>query len=121
MRKRNQLTAVLAALLLVVVVSSCVSCATATPATVSYRTIASVKLAVDTGMQVWADRVIDGKTTPAQEAQVKAAFQKYTAAAGAAAAIMRASTDPAPPDFTGAADALLNLLAAFGVNVKGGV
>lgn len=88
---------------------------TSTSAAVAYRTIASVKLAVDTGMNVWADRVIDGKATPAQEAQVKAAFEKYTAAARSAAAVMRSTADPANPDLTAAADALLNLLAAFGV------
>lgn len=80
---------------------------------IEYRTIASIKLTVDTAMNVWADRVIDGKTTPAQELQVRAAFKQYTIAAAAAAAVMRAVSDPAPPNLTGAADALLNLLAAF--------
>lgn len=89
------------------------------PATITYRTISAVKLAVDTGMMAWDDRVIDGKTTPQQEAQVRVAFKAYTAAAGVARAAMVATSDPAPVNLTAAADALTALLTQFGV-VTGG-
>jgi L-alanine-DL-glutamate epimerase-like enolase superfamily enzyme len=112
MKHRNR-----AVLLLVLFLAA--SCASTTPATVAYRTIAIVKLTVDTGMSVWGDRVAAGLATAAQETQVKAAFNKYTKAAAAAAAGMRAESDPAPPNLTAAADALLSLLASFGVNVGG--
>jgi hypothetical protein len=108
---RNRSLALLVAVA-VVLGGACAS----TPAGNSYRTIGAVKIAVDTGMQVWADRVIDGKTTPAQEAQVKKAFTEYAATARAAAAVMRSTSDSAPPDLAAAANALLALLASFGIN-----
>ncbi len=99
------------------VLAACViSCGT-TATTAAYRTIGSIKIAVDGGMQFYAAAVVNGQISPADQAKVKAAFQAYTAAAGAAAAAMRASANPAPPDLTAAADALLNLLAALGVKV----
>lgn len=112
--KRRTSTAILAAFL--ILISACAT----TPQGKAYQTMGSLKIAVDAGMSYWADRVIDGKATPAQEAQVKKAFGEYTKSAGAAAAIMRASTDPAPPDLTNAANALLALLGSFGVVVPGG-
>ena len=106
--KPRQLTAIA---LLLLFVAACAS----SPAGNAYRAIGAVKIAVDGGMTYYADQVVAGKVSAADQARVKAAFQSYTAAAGAAAAIMRASTDPAPPDLTAAADALLNLLASLGV------
>lgn len=97
------------------------SCATSnTPATVStahYRTIGTVKIAVDTGMKVWADRVIDGKTTPAQEAKVRAAFNTYRATAIAYIDANVSDSAAAPADLTNAAIALINLLNSFGAKV----
>lgn len=115
MRHRNR-TALF--VLVAIVLSACGTMTTTTPTIVAYRTIAGVKATVDLGMKIWADRGVTGKTTPQQEAQVSAAFDKYTAAARTAAAIYRASTDPAPPNLTAAADALLALLSSFGVEVK---
>lgn len=109
----------IALLALVLVIAAGCGTMTTTPATTAYRTIATTKLAVDTGMKLWADRVVTGKATPAQEQRVKASFEKYTDAAKAAAAVMRARTDPTPPNLAAAADALLSLLASFGVNVGG--
>lgn len=115
-RRSLSLSAVLATVLAVVLVAGSAGCGS-TPATITYQTIGGVKLAVDTAMGVWANRVVDGKTTPAQEKQVKTAFDQYTATARAAAAVMRATTDPAPPNLTNAANALLNLLNSFGAPV----
>jgi hypothetical protein len=83
--------------------------------TTAYRTFAGVKIGVETAMNVWADRVIAGKATAAQEAQVKAAYEAYQAAY--VAAIHQAVNDQAaaPADVTAASLKLLNLLATFGV------
>jgi hypothetical protein len=86
-----------------------------TPLGRTYQTIGSVKIAVDTAMNVYADRVIDGKITDAQQAQVRKAFGEYTGTARAAAAVMRSTSDAAPPDMAAAAQALLALLEVFGV------
>lgn len=104
----------LALLALVLIIA--VGCAS-TPAAIAYRTIGTIKVTVDAGMDAWYARVVANQTTPAQELQVKAAFNKYTSAAAAAAAVMRASTDPAPPNLTTAANALTKLLTSFGVKV----
>jgi hypothetical protein len=98
------------------------SCATGPRSTQSsqYHTVGALKIAVDTGMQAWADRVIDGKTTPAQEAKVRAAFNAYKVAAKAYINNALGDTQPAAPDLVSAANALLNLLNAFGINTTGG-
>jgi hypothetical protein len=97
-------------------------CATSssTPTTVSaanYRTIGTVKIAVDTGMKIWADRVIDGKTTPAQEAKVRAAFDTYRATTITYIDANLSDSTAAPADITNAAIALINLLNSFGAKV----
>ena len=104
-----------ASILVLLILASCAS----TPAGRAYQTIGSIKLAVDVGMGVFADRVIDGKATPDQEARVKKAFGEYTATARAAAALMRSTSDTAPPDLAMAAGALLGLLNSFGVETGG--
>ena len=44
------------------------------------KLLASSALTVDAGMKSWAVWVAKGQATPAQEAQVKAAYQKYQVA-----------------------------------------
>lgn len=101
-----------AAVLAIVLVAACAS---TSPTTVAYRTVGAVKIAVDGGMTYYGQQVVAGKVSLPDQARVRAAFGSYTAAAGAAAAVMRASANPAPPDLTAAADALLNLLSSLGV------
>ena len=114
MRHQNRF-AIAFALILALSIQGCAS----SSATTKYRTIGAVKIAVDTGMHVWANRVVDGKTTPAQEAQVRAAFDTYKAAAIAYLDNAAGDSQAVAPDIASAATALLNLLATFGVKTGG--
>lgn len=50
-----------------------------TPQTTAYQTVATTKVTVETAMHLWGAWVAAGKTTVAQELQVRAAYQKYQA------------------------------------------
>lgn len=85
----------------------------------SYQTFAAVKTGVDTAMNVWADRVVAHKTTPQQEAQVKAAFEAYqTAYVAAINHSVSGDTSPAPAEVVAAAANIANLLRSFGAQIK---
>jgi hypothetical protein len=85
----------------------------------SYQTFAAVKTGVDVGMSAWADRVVAGKTTPQQQAQVKAAFEAYqTAYVAAINHAVSGSSSPAPAEVIAAAANITNLLVSFGVQTK---
>jgi len=63
-----------------------------------YTGVVTVTSVVDTAMKAWADLSVQGKTTPAVDAQVKAAHDKYRAACGVAQSALvayKASGDPA--------------------------
>jgi hypothetical protein len=52
-------------------------CGCATFQTNTYKAIGTAAVAVDASMQAWGDYVRQGKATPAQEATVRAAYEKY--------------------------------------------
>jgi hypothetical protein len=81
----------------------------------AYRTFGAVKIAVDTLMKIWMDRVIAGKTTLEQEEKVRSAFNTYKVAMIAAGSAVLSDDHAAPPDLTAVADALSNQLATFGI------
>ena len=95
--------ALLAALLLVV---ACLSgCATAESA--AYRTLGATAYVVDGAMNGWGDWVRAGRATPAQEASVKAAYERYQAAMRVArAAVTAYKTAPDRPALDRALDAV---------------
>jgi len=52
-------------------------CGCATFNTNAYKSIGTAAVAVDASMQAWGAYVRDGKATPAQEATVRAAYERY--------------------------------------------
>ena len=78
MKPKNKiriLWALLAALIVAPIATSCKS-----PATVAYQVSKGSSLTVETALAAWNDYVKSGRATLEQESQAKAAFEKYQAA-----------------------------------------
>lgn len=52
----------------------------ATPEQGAYRTIGTITVSVDTSMNVWGDAVRAGRTSPDDQARVRAAYEHYQSA-----------------------------------------
>jgi tagatose-1,6-bisphosphate aldolase non-catalytic subunit AgaZ/GatZ len=81
----KKITALLGTVLLAAYLCGCASLETN-----AYKTIGSTAVAVDASMNAWGDYVRAGKTTVAQEQQVRAAYANYQKSMKTAQALVTA-------------------------------
>jgi hypothetical protein len=86
----------------------------------AYRTVGVTVILVDFAMKTWADYVVAGNATPAQETRVRNAYEKYQAVAKRARIALTTTSDsPTPPALVSAAAEIVAFVAtATGVVVS---
>jgi hypothetical protein len=87
------------------------ACETMSPKTQAFASLKAVKIAVDAGMNVYADQVVAGEVSAETQVKVEAAYGKYYAAFNSALDLLENDYSAPPPQLVSdIAWDLLNLL-----------